>query len=166
MFFLSKYGGESHNRNEGLDFACAMGHASSFCRNAHRSADQGAVMVDATAPVCFQCWTGIIAKLCDQPVDLLIGPIVEKIGVSQLWEGSFHCGGVFDGTLFDTMAVVRREVGESLLEGVDVEEGNRKVADATAGAAESAGNFTEQGSSCPLEPVVSFLIQRSRVGRS
>jgi hypothetical protein len=28
---------------------------------------------------------------------------------------------VLDGTLFDSMAVVRREAGESLLEGVDVE---------------------------------------------
>jgi len=120
-------------------------------------------MVDATASVCFQRWTEMIVKRCDQPVDLLIGPIVEKIGVGQLWEGGLHCGGVFDGTLFDTMAVIRREAGESLLEGVDVEEGNRKRADATAGAAESAGNFTEQGGGCPLEPVVSFLIQRSRM---
>ena len=120
-------------------------------------------MVDATASVCFQRWTEMIVKRCDQPVDLLIGPIVEKIGVGQLWEGGLHCGGVFDGTLFDTMAVIRREAGESLLEGVDVEEGNRKRADATAGAAESAGNFTEQGGGCPLKPVVSFLIQRSRM---
>jgi hypothetical protein len=49
---------------------------------------------------------------------------------------------------------------------VDVEEGDRKGADATAGAAESAGNFTQQGGGCPLEPVVGFSIQRSRVGRS
>jgi hypothetical protein len=108
----------------------------------------------------------MMVKLCDQPVDLLIGPIVEQIGVGQLWEGGFHCGGMFDGTLFDTMALVRREAGESLLEGMDVEEGNGKGADATAGAAESAGHFTEQGGGCPLEPVVGFLIQRSRVGRS
>jgi hypothetical protein len=73
---------------------------------------------------------------------------------------------VLDGTLFDTMAVIRRKAGESLLEGVDVEEGDGKGADATAGAAESAGNFTEQGCGCPLEPVVSFLIQGSRVGWS
>jgi hypothetical protein len=62
----------------------------------------------------------MMVKLCDQPVDLLIGPIVEKIGVGQLWEGRFHRGGVLDGPLFDTMAVVRWEAGESLLEGVDV----------------------------------------------
>ncbi|TKS63434.1 MAG: hypothetical protein EWM73_01459 [Nitrospira sp.] len=107
-----------------------------------------------------------MVKLCDQPVDLLIGPIVEKIGVGQLWEGGFHRGGVLDGALFDAMAVARREAGESLLEGVDVEEGDGKGADATAGASEPAGNFTEQGGGCPLEPVVSLLIQRSRVGRS
>jgi hypothetical protein len=107
-----------------------------------------------------------MVKLCDQSIDFLIGPIVEKIGVSQLWEGGLHCGGVFDGTLFDTMAVIRRKAGESLLEGVDVEEGDGKGADATAGATESAGNFTEQGGGCPLEPVIGFLIQRSRVGRS
>jgi hypothetical protein len=100
----------------------------------------------------------MMVKLCDQPVDLLIGPIVEQIGVGQLRKGSFHRGGVFDGTLFDTMAVVRREAGESLLDGVDVEEGDGKGADATAGAAESAGHFTEQGGGCPLEPVVSLLI--------
>ena len=108
----------------------------------------------------------MVVKLCDQPVDLLIGPIVEKIGVGQLWKGGFHCNGLFVGTLFDTMAVIWREASESLLEGVDVEEGDGKGADATAGAAKSAGNFTEQGSGCPLEPVVSFLIQRSRVGQN
>jgi hypothetical protein len=107
-----------------------------------------------------------MVKFCDQPVDLLIGPIVEQIGVGQLWEGGPHCGGLFDGTLFDTMAVIRRKAGESLLEGVDVEERDRKGADATAGAAESAGNFTQQGGGCPLEPVVSFLVQRNRVGRT
>jgi len=108
----------------------------------------------------------MMVKLLDQPVDLLIGPIVEKIGVGQLWKGGLHCGGVFDGTLFDTMAVIRRKAGESLLEGLDVEEGDGKGADATAGAAESAGNFTQQDGGCPLEPVVSFLVQRNRVGRT
>ena len=105
----------------------------------------------------------MVVKFRDQPVDLLIGPRVEQIGVGELWEGGFHRGGVFDGTLFDTMAVIRRKAGESLLKGVDVEEGDGKGADAAAGAAESAGNFTKQGGGCPLKPVVGFLIQRSRV---
>jgi hypothetical protein len=108
----------------------------------------------------------MMVEFCDQPVDLLIGPIVEKIAVGQLWEGGLHCIGLFDGPLFDTVAVIRRKASESLLEGVDVEEGNGKGADATTGAAKSAGNFTEQGGGCPLEPVVSFLIQRSRVGQT
>jgi hypothetical protein len=51
------------------------------------------------------------------------------------------------------------------LKGVDIEEGDGKGANATAGAAESAGNFTQQGGSCSLEPVVGFLIQRSRIGQ-
>jgi hypothetical protein len=105
-------------------------------------------------------------KLCNQPVDVLIGPLVEKIGVAQLRKGGLHCGGVFEGTLFDTMAVIRRKAGESLLERVDVEEGDGKGSDATAGAAESAGNFTQQGGGCSLKPVVGFLIQRSRIGWS
>ena len=107
-----------------------------------------------------------MVKLCDQSIDVMIGPIVEQIAVDQLWERGFHGGGLFDGSLFDTMAVIRWKAGESLLEGVDVEEGDGKGADATAGAAESAGNFTKQGGGCPLEPVVSFLIQRSRVGQT
>jgi hypothetical protein len=107
-----------------------------------------------------------MVKCCDQAIDLPIGPIIEQIGVGQLWEGSLHCGGLFDGSLFDTMAVVRREAGKSLLEGVDVEEGDGKGADATVDAAESTGNLTEQGGGCPLEPVVGFLIQRSRVCQS
>ena len=107
----------------------------------------------------------MIVKFRDQPVDLLIGPRVEKSGVDQLWEGGFHRGGLFDGTLLDTMAVIRRKAGESLLESFDVEESDRKGADAAAGAAESAGNFTEQGGSCPLKPVISFSIQRNRVGQ-
>ncbi len=64
------------------------------------------------------------------------------------------------------MAVIRRKAGESLLEGLDIEEGDRKWANATAGAAESAGNFIEQGGGSPLEPVVGFSVQESRVGRS
>ena len=108
----------------------------------------------------------MIVKFCDQPVDLLIGPRVEQIVVGELWEGGFHRGGVFDGTLFDTMAVIRREAGESLLESMDVEESDRKGADATTGAAEPAGNFTEEGGGCPLEPMVGFLVQRGRVGQS
>ena len=108
----------------------------------------------------------MVVKFRDQSVDLLIGPRVEKIGAGELWEGDFHRGGVFDGTLFDTMAVIRRKAAESLLEGVDVEEGDRKGADAATGASESAGNFTKQGSGCPLKPVVGFLIQRSRIGQS
>ena len=107
-----------------------------------------------------------MVKFRDQPVDLLIGPLVEKIGVGELWEGGLHCSGVFDGTLFDSLAVIRRKAGESLLEGVDVEEGDRKGADAAIGAAESAGNFTEQRGGCPLKPVVGFVIQRTRVWRS
>jgi hypothetical protein len=83
--------------------------------------------------------------------------------VGQLWESALHCGSLFDGTLFDTMPVLRRECGESLSEGVDVEESDRKGTDATAGAAKSAGNFTEKGGGCPLKPVVGFLIQRRRV---
>ena len=108
----------------------------------------------------------MMVKLCDQSVDVPIGPMIEQVAVSQLWERGLHGGGLFGGALFDTMAVIRREGGESLLEGVNVEEGDRKGADATAGAAESARNFIEQGGGSPLEPVVSFLIQRSRVWRS
>lgn len=108
----------------------------------------------------------MIVKFRNQPVDFPIGPLVEKIGVGELWEGGLHCGGVFHGTLFDTMAVIQRKGGKSLLEGVDIEEGDRKGADAASGAAKSAGNFTEQGGGCPLKPVIGFLIQRSKVGQS
>ena len=141
-----------------------MGETTIFCRDAHRSADQGAVIVDATASVRFQRWTGIVVKLCDQPIDLLIRPIVEQIGVGQLRERSFHCNGLFDGTLFNAMALVRRDAGESLLESVNVEEGDRKRAYATAAAAGTAGNFTEQGGGCPLKPAIGFSIERRRVG--
>jgi len=107
-----------------------------------------------------------MVKFCDQSVDFLIGPIVEQICAGQLWERGLHGGGLFDGALFDTMAVIRRKTGESLLEGEDVEECDRKGTDATAGAAEFAGNFTQQGGGGPLEPVISFLIYRKRVGWS
>ena len=106
-----------------------------------------------------------MVKFRDQPVDLAIGPLVEKIGVGELWEGGFHFRGLFNRTLFDSLASIRRKAGESLLESFDVEESDRKGADAAAGAAESAGNFTEQGGSCPLKPVISFSIQRNRVGQ-
>jgi hypothetical protein len=45
---------------------------------------------------------------------------------------------------------------------VDVEKGDRKGADAAAGAAEAARYLTEQRRSCPLKPLVGFAIQRSR----
>ena len=57
----------------------------------------------------------MMVKFCDQPVDLLIGPIVEQISMDQLREGGLHGGGLFDGPLFDAMAVIRRKDGESLL---------------------------------------------------
>jgi hypothetical protein len=46
-------------------------------------------------------------KFRDQSVDLLIGPIVEKLCVGELWEGGFHFRGVVRGTLFDTPAVIQ-----------------------------------------------------------
>jgi hypothetical protein len=142
-----------------------MGQTEIFCRDTHRSADEGAVMVDATTPVRFQRRTGMMVKLSRQPVDLLIGPMVKTITVGQLWEDGFHCSDVLAGTLFDTMAVIRRETGESLLEGLDIEKSDWKGADATAGASEPAGNFPEQGGGGSLEPVVGFLIQRTGVGQ-
>ena len=104
-------------------------------------------------------------KFRDQLVDLMIGPRVEKIGAGELREGGFHVRGLFPSTLFDAVAVIRRKAGESLLKDVDVEEGDWKGADATVGASEPAGNFTEQGGGCPLKPVVGFVIQRTRVWR-
>jgi hypothetical protein len=85
----------------------------------------------------------LIVKFRDQPVDRLIGPRVETISVGKLWEGGFHLRGLFSRTLFDTVAMIRRKSGESLLKGVDVEEGDWKGADAAAGATEPAGNFTK-----------------------
>ncbi|MGH7219576.1 MAG: hypothetical protein ACREI1_04530, partial [Nitrospiraceae bacterium] len=52
IFLLSECGGKPQDRDEGLDFAGAMDQAAIFCRDAHRSADQGAVLVHATASVC------------------------------------------------------------------------------------------------------------------
>jgi len=165
MLFLSKCRGESHNRDEGLDLAGAMGQATIFYRDAHRSADQGAVIVYATASVCLQCWAGLIVKFCDQPVDRVIGPRVEKIGVGELGEGGFHVRGLFKSTLFDTVALIRRKSGKSLLKSVDVEEGDGKGADAAAGAAEPAGNFTEQRGGGPLKPAIGVSIERCRLWR-
>jgi len=105
-------------------------------------------------------------KFRDQPVDRLIGPCVKKIGVGEFWEGGFHLRGLFNRTLFNTVAVIRRKYGESFLKGVDVEEGNWKGADAAAGAADSAGNLTEQRGGGPLKPLVGFSIDRCRVWRS
>jgi hypothetical protein len=105
-------------------------------------------------------------KLCDQPIDVLIGPIVEQIGVSQLWKRGLHDDGLFDGALFDALAVFRRKARESFLKGLDIEKSDGKGADTTAGAAEFAGHFTQQGGGGTLEPVVGFLIERRRVGWS
>lgn len=107
-----------------------------------------------------------MVKLGDESVDVLIGPFVESIGVGELWKCGFHRGSLFDGALFDTPAMIRRKAGESLLEGLDVEEGDWKGADTTAGAAEPAGNFTQERGGCPLEPMVGCSIQWGRVWRS
>jgi hypothetical protein len=37
-----------------------------------------------------------------------------------LWECGFHGNGLFNGALFDLMAVSWRKAGESLLEGLDI----------------------------------------------
>ncbi len=105
-------------------------------------------------------------KFRDQLIDLLIGPPVEKTGMGKFGERDFHGSSLFGGTLFDTLAVIFRKAGESLLESLDVEKRDGKGADAAAGAAEPAGHFTEQGGGGPLKPVVGFLVERSRVGQS
>ena len=46
--------------------------------------------------------------------------------MGELREYGFHGSGLFDGALLDLMAVSRRKAGESLLEGLDVEEGDWK----------------------------------------
>jgi hypothetical protein len=83
-----------------------------------------------------------------------------------LWKRGFHCVGLFDGALLDTIAMIRRKAGESLLESANVEEGNWKWTDAAAGAAGAAGNFTEQGGAGPLKPVIGSSVQRSRIRQS
>lgn len=86
--------------------------------------------------------------------------------MGQLWEGGLHCASLFDGPLLDTQALILREAGQSLLEGLDIEEGNGKWTDATVGAAESAGHFTEQGGRGPVEPMGRVFVERSRARRS
>ena len=107
-----------------------------------------------------------MVKLGDESVDVLIGPLIEQIGVSELWECGFHGRGLFDGALLDVTAVIRRKAGESLLEGLGVEEGDGKGADATAGASGLAGHFTQQSGGGPLEPVIGFSIEQRRAGWS
>ena len=107
-----------------------------------------------------------MVKLGDESVDVLIGPFIEQIGVGELWKCGFHHRGLFDGALLDVMAVIWWKAGESLLESLDVEESDGTGADTTAGAAESAGHFTQECGGCPLEPVVGCSIQRGRVWRS
>lgn len=106
-----------------------------------------------------------MVKCCDEAVDFFVGPIVEQIGTGQLWEGGLHCSGLLDGTLFDAMTMIRWGAGEALLEGLSVEESDRKGADAATGAATSAGNLPEQGGGCPLKPVIGFFIERSKAGQ-
>ena len=100
----------------------------------------------------------MLVKLCHEPVNLLIGPIVDQHGAGQLGKGYFHRSGLFDGALFDALAVIRLKAVESFSKGLDIKEGDGKGADATAGASEFAGNFTQQGGGCPLEPVIGFLV--------
>jgi hypothetical protein len=97
-------------------------------------------------------------KFRDEPVDLLIGPCIEKSGVGELWERGLHGSGLLGGALFDSLAMSRRQDTQSLSEGLEVEQRDRKGTDATTGAAEPAGNFTEQGGRCPLKPMIGFPI--------
>ena len=62
----------------------------------------------------------MMVKLGDEPVDVSIGPIIYESGLGQLWECGFHGNGLFNGALFDAMAVSWRKAGESLLEGLDI----------------------------------------------
>ena len=100
----------------------------------------------------------MLVKLCDQPVDLLIRPIVYPIGFRQVWKGAFHRSSLCNGSLFYAMAVIRRKNGESCLESLNIKEGDGKGADATAGTSELTGNFTQQGGVGPLEPVIGLFV--------
>ena len=106
-----------------------------------------------------------MVKFCDQPVDVLIGPMVESIGAGQFWVRGLHCSSLFSRTLFDAMAMIRQECSEALPKGVDVEECDWKRSDAAAGAAESAGDFTQEAGGGASEPVVGFLKEQGRVER-
>jgi hypothetical protein len=72
---------------------------------------------------------------------------------------------LFGSTLFNTPASIRRKAGEPLLKSLNIEERDRKGADAATAAAESAGHFTEEGGGSPLKPVVGFGVDRSGVGQ-
>lgn len=104
----------------------------------------------------------MLVERCGQSVDFLVGPLLEQLGRGQLREGSFHCSGLLDGALFNARALGCREAGESLLEGLDVEDGDGEGADAAAGAAESAGHFPQQRGGGPLEPTISLLREGGR----
>jgi hypothetical protein len=123
------------------------------------------MVVDATTSIFFEGWTGMRVKLRGQPINLQIGPCVEKMGIGELWEYGLHCSGLFSGTSLDSLASIRRKAGESLLESLDVEKRDGEGTDAAAGATESAGNLTEQSGCSPLKPPIGFLVERRRIGQ-
>ena len=103
-------------------------------------------------------------KFRHQPVDFLVGPGIEQYCIGELWEGGLHSGGLVDGTLSDPMAVVCWQNVQAPLEGLGVEKGDRKGADAATGTAEPAGNFAEEDGRCPRKPVIGFFMQWGEAG--
>jgi len=82
--------------------------------------------------------------------------------VGELWDRSLHGSGLLGGTLDDSLAVLRWQAIQPLLERLDVEARDRKGTDATTGTTEPAGNFTEQGGRCPLKPMIGIPIKRGK----
>jgi hypothetical protein len=103
-------------------------------------------------------------ELSHEPVDLLVGPGVEKRRFRESGIGLFEGGGLFGGSLRDMFATRRRQAGESLPEQPVIQNGNREWAHATPKTAGPAGKLAQQRRRRPLEPTLGALIERRETG--
>lgn len=99
--------------------------------------------IDGTAPIRFERGARDIMELFDEPVDVIVSPVVERCRPREFRRRRFHRSALRKGPLFDRAPPVRLQLIQTFLQDLRVEAGDREGADAAASAAQPAGELAQ-----------------------
>jgi hypothetical protein len=105
----------------------------------HGTTDERAIVIEATASILLQGWTGYCTELFDESITILLKPLVDETIRVQLWCGDCECRDLLRCSPFDPLPVLIWKRSETSLNFLPVENRHRKQAETTVGAALSTG---------------------------